>query len=1140
MKVLYKNYKKLNLIEIADNIRQFWIEKNIFQKSIENRINQKEFIFFEGPPSANGKPGVHHVMTRTIKDIFCRFQTLKGKKVNRKSGWDTHGLPVELSLEKKLNITKEDIGKKISITEYNQMCKQSVLKYTDIWKKLTKQIGFWIDLDNPYLTCDTKYIESVWWLIKQIYKQKKLYKGYSIQPYSPKAGTGLSSHEINQLGMYKTIVDTTTIVLFKIKDLSKQKLFIKKKLEIKKIIDLYNIYFLVWTTTPWTLPSNTALAIEISIKYVLIKTFNQYDLSLIYVILAEKLINKQFNNKYFLSIVDNDFSEFNKNNKKIPYKIITTYLGKDLLNIRYEQLLPWVQPINNYNNAFQVIDAKFVNTDNGTGIVHIAPTFGSDDAYIAKKNNIPAILIYNKNKELVPLVNLQGKFLDINIIPKIFRNKFVKNEYYEKDSIPKKSIDEEMATFLKSQNKIFKIEKYSHSYPHCWRTNTPILYYPLNAWFIKVSDFKNKLVELNKTINWKPKVTGEKRFENWLNNANDWNLSRSRFWGTPLPIWRTKDGNEEKCIGSIQELVNEINKSISAGFLNKNPLNKFIIGNFSQENYNQIDLHNNFLDNIILVSNNGKAMYREPDVIDVWFDSGAVPYAQIHYPFSQKKEPLIADFIVEGVDQTRGWFYTLHVISTIVFHQIAYKNVVSNGLMLDKHGQKMSKNLGNIIDPFNILSIYGPDIIRWYLISNSNPWENLKFDVNKIEEIKKKFFDTLHNIYSFFIMYANVDQFTYSEKNIDFNKKPELDRWIISELNILIKKVDQEYENYEITRVCRLITNFVCNNLSNWYIRLNRKRFWKSEYNEDKISAYQTLYHCLETVLILSSPIIPFYSDELFQNLNKITKLRHNTISIHLTDFPKYHDNKIDNILIERIQLSQKISSLILSLRKKKNIKVRQPLDKVIIPVFNSNMKNHLESITNLIKQEVNVKNIFIVTDKELKKIIVKTAKPNFKILGPKFGNNVKFIGEKISQLTPNQISILETYGEIKIDNFNITITDIEILTKDIPGWLIASNENLTVALDITLNSSLMEEGIAREFINKIQYLRKKLNLNITDKINIEIASNIFNQSLLNFENYIKKETLTKNFYIKDKIDSNIEIEINKIKILIIINPIID
>lgn len=1128
MKILYKNYKKLNLIEISDNIRKFWKDNNIFKKSIENRSKSSEFVFFEGPPSANGKPGIHHIMSRTIKDIFCRFHTLKGKRVNRKSGWDTHGLPVELSLEKKLKIKKEDIGKKISIYEYNNMCKKSVLKYINVWKKLTEEIGFWINLNDSYFTYDSKYIESVWWLLQQIYNQKKIYKGYSIQPYSPKAGTGLSSHEINQLGVYKNIIDTTIIALFKIKDQFKKKL---------KINILHNIYFLAWTTTPWTLPSNTALAVGLTIEYVLIKTFNPYNFLLIYVILAKKLVNKQFNNNYFYSISDEDFIHFKKN-KKIPYQIIKTYLGKDLINIYYEQLLPWIKPINN-QNAFQVIHAEFVNIDSGTGIVHIAPTFGLDDSYIAKKNNIPGILITDKENKLVPIVNLQGKFLDINGIPKILRNQFVKKEYYENNCVPNKSVDEEIADILKKENKLFKVEKYSHSYPHCWRTNTPILYYPLDSWFIKVSDFKKKLIELNKKINWKPKFTGEKRFENWLNNANDWNLSRSRFWGTPLPIWRTKDNKEEICIGSIEQLFNEINKSINVGFLNENPFKKFIVGNFSKKNYEKIDLHNNFLDSIILVSKSGNPMYREPEVIDVWFDSGAVPYAQNHYPFSKKTIPFIADFIAEGVDQTRGWFYTLHVISTIVFDQIAYKNVISNGLMMDKNGQKMSKNIGNTIDPFNVLSIYSPDLIRWYLMSNSNPWENLKFDFDKINEIKKKFFDTLHNVYSFFIIYANIDKFTYSETDIRFEERSELDRWILSELNILIKVVDEEYTKYDINRVCRLITNFLCNNLSNWYIRLSRRIFWKSAYSKEKISAYQTLYRCLETLSILSSPIIPFYSEQIFKNLNIVTKLR-NIISVHLIDFPSYTCNEIDNSLIERIQLSQKICSLILSLRKKQNIKVRQPLNKVIVPISNSKIESYLKLMSKLIRQEVNVKKIVIIKNEQLKNIIIKSAKPNFKSLGPKFRKKTKLVVDKINQLTSNQIFELEKKGEIIIDNYKILLSDIEILTKDIPGWLIASNKELTVALDITLTNELIEEGVAREFVNKIQYLRKQLNLNIIDKINIEISSTLLDQSLINFKNYIQKETLTLDFKIKNKIDSNNIIEINSIKLFVIIHKIIE
>lgn len=1150
----YKEYKNLDLIDISNEILKFWKEKNIFEKSMQNRKNSEEFIFFEGPPSVNGLPGIHHVMTRTIKDIFCRYQTLKGKKVIRKSGWDTHGLPVELSVEKELGITKKDIGNKISIEEYNKKCKKLVIRYIDIWNHLTEKIGYWIDLKNPYITYESKYMESVWWILKQIYNQKKIYKGYSIQPYSPKAGTGLSSHEVNQPGMYRDIIDISLVAQFKIKkdfknhliwkDILQKSIFLDFNDEIinkdfykstnyfKKNNSEINLYFLAWTTTPWTIPSNTALTVGLSIEYVLIKTFNQYNFFQIYVILAKNLITKQFGENYIESFQNEDFINFNKNNTKIPYQIIETYLGKDLLGIRYEQLLPWTMPYKNSDNAFQIIDGDFVNTEEGTGIVHTAPTFGVDDARVANKHNIPAMLVLDKNKELIPIVDLQGKFIEIDCIPKKFRGMFVKNQYYEKGMAPKKSVDLEISILLKNKNQVFKIQKYIHNYPHCWRTDTPILYYPINSWFIKVTDVRKKLINLNEKINWKPKFIGEKKFKNWLEKVNDWNISRSRFWGVPIPIWRTEDNNEEICIGSIKELIFEINKSIKAGFLNKNPFQDFIIGDLSNNNYNKIDLHKNVVDSIVLVSKSGKPMYRESDIIDSWFDSGAMPYAQIHYPFSGKKNSLNADFIAEGIDQTRGWFYTLHVISTMVFNQIAYKNVISNGLVLDKYEQKMSKRIGNTIDPFDILKKYGPDATRWYIISNNNPWENLKFNLDRIDEVRKKFFGTLDNVYLFFVLYANIDNFTYSEEEILFNNRSELDRWILSELNLLIKEVDKSYSDYDITRASRLIFNFVCDDLSNWYIRLNRRRFWKGVYSKDKISAYQTLYQCLESISIICSSIAPFYSDYLFRNLNKVTN-KQNAISVHLTNFPIYSKTEIDKELIERKKITQKIVSMIFSLRKKNEIKVRQPLKKVLILVFDTKIQNYLKESFNLIKEEVNVKNIFLISEKETNELVIKTAKPNFKILGPKFGKKLKYIEKKIIEMKSNEIFQLEKEGQITIDKYVILISEVEIFTKNISGWLITSEGKLTVALDVTLNDELIEEGIAREFINRVQKLRKQLKLDLIDRINIQVSDNYLINSLIRFKNYIQKETLALNLIVNNNVNFENEIQINQEKIKI-------
>ena len=891
----FNEYKNLDLIAVSDSIAKFWKDNNTFQKSVENREGYPEYVFYEGPPSANGMPGIHHVMARSLKDIFCRFQTQNGKQVFRKAGWDTHGLPVELGVEKELGITKEDIGNKISVEEYNQACKNAVMKYTDVWNDLTEKIGYWVDLDNPYITYQPKYMESVWWLLKQLYQKNLLYKGYTIQPYSPKAGTGLSSHELNQPGTYRDVSDTTIVAQFKVKNLSKalETKFSNLKSQFK------NLSILAWTTTPWTLPSNTALTVGANIDYVVIKTFNQYTFEPIEVILAKDLVSKQFGKK-FVEGSDEDFINFSSENKTIPYQILAEFKGSDLVETTYEQLVPWFLPAENPEKAFRVIAGDFVTTEDGTGIVHTAATFGADDARVSRENDIPPMLIRDKNGNLVPLVDLQGKFLSGENVPEIFAGKYIKNEYYENNDAPEKSWDVEMAILLKTENKAFKVEKYVHSYPHCWRTDKPVLYYPLDSWFVKMTAVKERLVELNKEINWKPKATGEGRFANWLENVNDWNLSRSRYWGIPLPIWRSEDLKEEKIIGSVEELYNEIEKSISKGFMAENPFKDFEIGNMSEDNYAKIDLHKNIVDKIILVSDSGKPMKRESDLIDVWFDSGAMPYAQLHYPFENKElidqnKAFPADFIAEGVDQTRGWFYTLHAIGTTVFDSIAYKNVMSNGLVLDKNGQKMSKRLGNAVDPFETLAKYGADATRWYMISNAMPWENLKFDVDGIDEIRRKFFGTLYNTYSFFALYANVDNFKYTEKDIE--DRPEIDRWILSELNLLVKEVTYFYNDYEPTKVARAINTFVNDNLSNWYVRLCRRRFWKGDYTEDKISAYQTLYTCLETIAKISAPIAPFFMDRLYQDLNAVTG-KNQAESVHLTDFPISNESQIDTDLV--------------------------------------------------------------------------------------------------------------------------------------------------------------------------------------------------------------------------------------------------
>lgn len=1127
----FQEYKELNLNKFADEILEFWKKNNIFQESIKSREGNPQFVFFEGPPSANGMPGIHHVMARTIKDIFCRYQTLKGKQVNRKAGWDTHGLPVELGVEKELGITKEDIGKKITVEEYNKACKEAVMRYTGAWNELTQKIGYWVDLNHPYITYDPKYMESVWWLLKQIYDKNLLYKGYTIQPYSPKAGTGLSSHELSLPGAYKDITDTTIIAQFK---------------AIKESTTLFNniqgdVYFLAWTTTPWTLPSNTALTVGGSIDYVLVKTFNQYTFEPINVILAKELVGSQFSGKFVPAESDADFQEYTSENKKIPYRILAEYKGKDLVGIKYEQLLSWTLPYEDADRAFVVIDGDHVTTEDGTGIVHTAPTFGADDAKVAKEHGVPGMLVLDENQNPVPLVDLQGKF--ISSLPEPFAGKYVRIEYYNDNEAPERSTDVEIAILLKTENKAFKVEKYNHNYPHCWRTDKPILYYPLDSWFIKITEVRDRMTELNQSINWKPKSTGEGRFGNWLENANDWNLSRSRYWGTPLPIWRTEDAKEEIIIGSIQELIDEMEKSVKAGFMSKNIFEDFIVGDFSEENYSKIDLHKNIVDQIVLVSKSGKPMKRESDLIDVWFDSGAMPYAQWHYPFENKelideRKYYPADFIAEGVDQTRGWFYTLHAIGTMIFDSVTYKNVVSNGLVLDKKGNKMSKSKGNAVEPFETLAMYGPDATRWYMISNAQPWDNLKFDLEGIDEVRRKIFGTLYNTYSFFALYANVDGFSYKEDDIPFKERNELDQWILSELNLLIDEVDSFYTDYEPTKALRAINTFVIDNLSNWYVRLSRRRFWKGEYSNDKISAYQTLYKCLDTIAKLMSPAAPFYSDRLYQDLNAVTG-KEPYASVHLAYFPVKQENEIDYLLLERTHLAQKVTTMVFSLRKKENIKVRQPLQKIMIPVLSNNDRENLESIIPIIKQEVNVKEVQLLNPEEASDIIVKAVKPNFKTLGPKLGKDLKAVSQQLQQLSSSQIEELEKNGTITLSGYELNLDDVEIRTQDITGWLVANDSKLTVALDITITPELKSEGIARELVNKIQNLRKENGLEVTDKISLEIQTNEEIEKSVN-ENmeYICSETLTQKLTFVSNTTDGTELDINEIKIKIVLKKV--
>nr|WP_315157121.1 isoleucine--tRNA ligase [uncultured Flavobacterium sp.] len=1133
MSTKFTEYKGLDLPTVASEVLDFWKKENIFEKSVTTREGAEPFVFFEGPPSANGLPGIHHVMARAIKDIFCRYKTQKGFQVKRKAGWDTHGLPVELGTEKELGITKEDIGKKITVEEYNEACKKTVMRYTDVWNDLTEKMGYWVDMEDPYVTYKSKYMESVWWLLKQIYNKDLMYKGYTIQPYSPKAGTGLSSHEVNQPGSYRDVTDTTIVAQFKAINES-----------LPEFLQSFgDIHILAWTTTPWTLPSNTALTVGPKIDYVLVETFNQYTFRPVKVILAKKLVGKQFGKGFFASTEPSDFENFKEGDKKIPYQILTEAKGADLVGIRYEQLLKFTLPYQNPEDAFRVISGDFVTTEDGTGIVHTAPTFGADDAKVAKEATpeVPPMLVLDENGTPVPLVNLQGKFIDGlgN-----FSGKYVKNEYYTAADgpAPERSIDVEIAIQLKEENKAFKVEKYVHSYPHCWRTDTPILYYPLDSWFIKITEVRDRMFDLNETINWKPKATGEGRFGNWLKNANDWNLSRSRFWGIPLPIWRNEEGTEEILIGSVEELYNEIEKSVAAGFQKENPFKGFEIGNMDEANYDLIDLHKNVVDQITLVSASGKPMKRESDLIDVWFDSGAMPYAQWHYPFENKdkiddNKDFPANFIAEGVDQTRGWFYTLHAIGTLVFDKIAYKNVVSNGLVLDKNGQKMSKRLGNAADPFETLKEYGPDATRWYMISNANPWDNLKFDLEGIAEVRRKFFGTLYNTYSFFSLYANIDGFKYAEAEIPVNERPEIDQWIISELNTLIKAVDEAYADYEPTKAARAISEFVQENLSNWYVRLCRRRFWKGEYAQDKIAAYQTLYTCLLNISKLSAPIAPFFMDALYRDLTAATETE-KFESVHLAQFPVSVEKYVNKMLESKMLKAQTISSLVLSLRKKEMIKVRQPLQKVMIPVLDENQKLEIEAVSDLIKAEVNVKEIVLLDDAS--GILIKQIKPNFKALGPRFGKDMGLISKEIQNLSAEQISQFDKEGTLSVvisgNSVILSLEDVEISSQDIEGWLVANSNGITVALDITISPELKQEGIARELVNRIQNIRKDAGFEVTDKIKVHLQKNDTLEIAVNAnKDYIKSETLTEVLVFEEIMTNGTEIDFDGITTSIII-----
>ena len=1116
MESKYREYKQLNLTQISNEVLEKWQKEDTFRQTLKQREGSKPYIFFEGPPSANGQPGIHHVMARTIKDIFCRYKSQKGYYVARKAGWDTHGLPVELGVEKKLGITKEDIGGKISVDQYNAECRSEVMKYKDMWDKLTTQMGYWVDLDNPYITFKNEYIETLWYLLGKMYEKGYLYKGYTIQPFSPAAGTGLSSHELNMPGCYRDVKDTTAVVQFKVKQ--QQEIKEKFKLNIAE-----NVCFLAWTTTPWTLPSNTALAVGPNIDYVFVKTFNPYSGDLEVVVMAKARLNAYCPEKN----AGLTFEEYKKGDKDIPFEVLAECKGADLIGFDYEQLMNFVAPM---GNAFRVIGGDYVTTEDGTGIVHIAPTFGADDDRVAKQAGIVPLFMIDKEGKKQPMVDRQGKFfriedLDAKFVSDYvnvesygaFAGRFVKNAYDPELTEKDPTLDVDLSVLLKQEGKAFKIEKHLHNYPHCWRTDKPILYYPLDSWFIRTTAIKDKLIALNKTINWKPEATGSGRFGNWLENLVDWNLSRSRYWGTPLPIWRTEDGSEEMCISSVEMLSNEIEKSIAAGFMKENPYK-------NHKDYDSFDLHRPYIDNVVLVSASGKEMRRESDLIDVWFDSGAMPYAQVHYPFEcnddQLKACFPADFIAEGVDQTRGWFFTLHAIAALCFDTIAFKNVVSNGLVLDKVGNKMSKRLGNAVDPFEVLKTYGPDATRWYMITNTQPWENLKFDQAGIDEVRRKFFGTLYNTYSFFALYANIDGFAYKEADIEYSKRPEIDRWILSELNTLIEYCDKSYSDYEPTKAGRAIADFVDGYLSNWYVRLCRRRFWKGEYTDDKISAYQTLYTCLETLARLAAPIAPFFCDRLFNDLNNVSG-RFEFDTVHACDFPVANKELVDKDLESRMQMAQKICSLVLSLRKRNNLKVRQPLSKIMIPAKDATQQSHIEAVKDLILSEVNVKDIEFLTKEN--NVLVKSIKANFKTLGPKFGPKMKAIAAAITAFGQDDIAKIESEGKyvLNIDGseIEIALTDVEIITQDIPGWVVANEDALTVALDTTITDDLRMEGISRELVNRIQNIRKESDFDVTDNIIVEIEQhNLLCPAVERFMDYICSETLTKELKFVEKV----------------------
>ena len=1132
----FAEHSQFDLSEVNKEVLKKWDENSVFAKSMTEREGCPSFVFFEGPPSANGMPGIHHVMARSIKDIFCRYKTMKGFQVKRKAGWDTHGLPVELGVEKALGITKEDIGKKITVAEYNAACRKDVMKFTKEWEDLTHKMGYWVDMNDPYITYDNRYIETLWWLLKQLYKKGLLYKGYTIQPYSPAAGTGLSSHELNQPGCYRDVKDTTVVAQFLMKN-------------PKPEMSAWGTpYFIAWTTTPWTLPSNTALCVGPKIDYVAVQSYNAYTGEPITVVLAKALLNTHFNPK----AAEIALEDYKPGDKLVPFKVVAEYKGTDLVGMEYEQLIPWVSP---GEGAFRVIPGDYVTTEDGTGIVHIAPTFGADDALVAKNAGVPPLQLINKKGELRPMVDLTGKFYTLDELDESFVNqsvnvelykeyagRFVKNAYDPTLTEKDESLDVSICMMMKASNKAFKIEKHVHNYPHCWRTDKPVLYYPLDSWFIRSTACKERMMELNKTINWKPESTGTGRFGKWLENLNDWNLSRSRYWGTPLPIWRTEDNSEEICIESVEELYNEIEKSVAAGLMASNPYKEkgFVPGEYNQDNYEKIDLHRPYVDDIILVSKEGKPMKRELDLIDVWFDSGAMPYAQIHYPFENKElldsnQVYPADFIAEGVDQTRGWFFTLHAIATMVFDSVSYKAVISNGLVLDKNGNKMSKRLGNAVDPFSTIEKYGSDPLRWYMITNSSPWDNLKFDVEGIEEVRRKFFGTLYNTYSFFALYANVDGFEYKEADVPVAERPEIDRWILSVLNSLVKEVDSCYNDYEPTKAGRLISDFVNDNLSNWYVRLNRKRFWGGGYSQDKLSAYQTLYTCLETVAKLMAPIAPFYADKLYMDLIAATG-RDTVVSVHLAKFPVCNSSLIDAALEARMQMAQDVTSMVLALRRKVNIKVRQPLQCIMIPVSDEAQRTHIEAVKSLIINEVNVKEINFVDGTA--GILVKKVKCDFKKLGPKFGKQMKAVAAAVGELPQEAIAELEKNGRYTLSLTDgeavIEAADVEIISEDIPGWLVANEGKLTVALEVTVTEELRREGIARELVNRIRNIRKSSGFEITDKIRIRLSKNQETDDAVNeYNSYICNQVLGVSLELVDEVKDGTELNFDDFSLFV-------